>query len=158
MLTRNLDGVPKCDVYCFIAPCTAFSPAGKNKGIEDPNGALVFAAIMYIQEKRPVAVLSENVASCAQKHKASMQLLVDTIRGLGYEATRRITSTYVFGIPQIRKRWYMQAVRNDALRSNDGGVPHRLEPFGVCIPLKRLITPVARRGCRRRASSRCSAW
>ena len=103
VLTRSLDGAPECDVYCFIAPCTAFSPAGKNKGIADPNGALVFAAIMYIQEKRPVVVLSENVANFAQMHKATMQLVADTIRGLGYEVTWRMLSTDDFGIHQIRR-------------------------------------------------------
>ena len=90
MLTRNLNGAPKCDVYCFAAPCTAFNPAGKKKGIEDPKGALVFATILYIQDKRPVAVLSETVVNFAQKHKASMQFVVDTIRGLGYEVSWRI--------------------------------------------------------------------
>ena len=86
-------------MFCCIAPCTAFSPAGKNKGIEDPRGAPVFATIMYIQEKRPVAVLSKNVINCAQKSKASMKLLVDTIRGLGYAMSWRILYTNDFGIP-----------------------------------------------------------
>ena len=143
-LTRSLDDVPERDVHCFTAPCTAFNPTRENKGIADQNGALVFATIMYVQEKRPAAVLSENVATFAQKHEAAMQLLVNTIRGLGLRSDLAYSlSKDNVGIPQIRKRWYTQAVRNDALRPKSvvGGVHDWPEPLGTRIPLQRLITP-----------------
>ena len=118
----------RCAVY-------GVQPRGEEEGLADPNWALVFAAIMYIQEKRLAVAFSENVANFAQKHKASMQLVVDISAGLGYAVTWRMPSTDDFGIPQIRKRWYTQAVRNDALRSKSiGGVPDWPEPLGVRIP------------------------
>ena len=65
-------------------------------------GALVFAAIMHMQEKRLVVALSENVANFLQKHKASMHLLVDTIRGLAYEVSWRIIFHKLLCLTEIR--------------------------------------------------------
>ena len=84
-----------------------------------------------------MVVLSKDVANIAQKHKVALQFLANTIRGLGLRSDLAYSlSKDNVGIPQIRKRWYVQVVRNVALRSKGvvGGVRDWLEPLGVRIP------------------------
>ena len=148
VLNRDIASVPTCDVYCFTAPCQAFSTAGKGLGVQDPRGAVIFAALSFIEAKKPKAILSENVPAFATRHKDAMQFLIKTIEEYGYHVWWKILCTEDYGIPQARKRWYMMAVKKSCCRTRMMGVSTWPTPLGYGIPLQELVTPVLPSGWR----------
>ena len=142
IMTRDNMSTPRCDVYSFTSPCQSFSTAGKGKGMSDPRGAVMLKALEYIEKRKPTAVLAENVAALTTRHRNVIQYMEKFLTEKGYKVFWRILSTADYGIPQVRKRWYMMAVSSTHFRSRAGGVGLWPAPLARNIPLSRLITPV----------------
>ena len=93
----------------------------------------------FSHEYKPKAVFSENVPTLlSRRHKAFGEFIVKEIERAGYEVQVRILNTKDFHIPQNRKRWYLQAVRNDVLRHN-APIVWWPTPCGPPIAIKHMI-------------------
>ena len=102
------------DLYCIGPPCQPFSPAGLNKGDEDPR-SLVDHSLQYISDFKPAAVMMENVANLASaKHKSTLDRILHRLHESGYKTKRAVLNTAVHGgVGQNRRRLYLVAVRKD---------------------------------------------
>lgn len=111
---------PSPDVVCAGFPCQAFSKAGKQNGFKDTRGTLFREIIriikFYKSEDRPKILILENVRNLASHDQGNTWLTIrHEIKKAGYNVceTPIIMAPKDIGIPQLRDRAIILAVRND---------------------------------------------
>jgi len=101
------------DLFAGGLPCPPFSVAGKQLGEKDERN-LFPAALRLIDEIRPRAIMIENVRGFLSavfedyRHNLKSQL-----KKLGYEADWRLLNASEFGVPQLRPRVVIVAIKKD---------------------------------------------
>ncbi len=99
------------DLLAGGLPCPPFSIAGEQLGPDDERD-LFPQALRLIKESRPAAVMLENVRGFATKRfEPYRQWLFGQLRGLGYEVDSRLLVASDFGVPQLRPRFVLVALR-----------------------------------------------
>lgn len=105
-------------------PCQPFSKAGYwSKGdslrLDDPRAETLAAYLRVLQDTTPAAFLLENVEGLAYRGKdEGLHLLIDAIETINkktrskYRPKFQILNAADYGVPQIRKRVIMIAVRD----------------------------------------------
>ena len=112
---QEFDGRPYKGIDLFAAglPCPPFSVAGKQLGDLDERN-LFPAALRLIDEMRPKAVMIENVrgflSAVFDDYRASLKKQLDA---LGYYTDWRLLNASDFGVPQLRPRVVIVAIRKD---------------------------------------------
>jgi DNA (cytosine-5)-methyltransferase 1 len=110
----NAKDIPDHDLLCAGFPCQPFSIIGSRQGFSDPRGTLFFEIIRIIREKKPKAVLLENVRQLASIDKGkTLASIKDSLERLGYYVDYRILNALNFGVPQKRERILIVATRKD---------------------------------------------
>jgi DNA (cytosine-5)-methyltransferase 1 len=101
------------DLVAGGLPCPPFSVAGKQLGRGDERN-LFPDALRIVDECRPRAVLIENVRGFLDAVFSDYRhQLKDQLRKLGYEVDWRLFNASDFGVPQLRPRVMIVAVRSD---------------------------------------------
>lgn len=99
--------IPDFDILCAGFPCQPFSIAGLRKGFEDSRGTLFFEVARILKEKRPKAFLLENVKGIVNHDNGNtLDVIMNTLDELGYDARGKVLNALDYGIPQNRERWY----------------------------------------------------
>lgn len=105
---RDYRGV---DLLAAGLPCPPFSIAGKQLGSDDERDMFP-TALRLIEEANPRAVLIENVRGLATKRFAEYRTRVlERLRGLGYAADWQILNASSYGVPQLRPRFILVAIK-----------------------------------------------
>lgn len=118
---NHFDGRPYkgVDLLAGGLPCPPFSVAGKQLGEQDERN-LFPAAIRLIDEIRPKAVMIENVRGFLSPVFEDYRLhLKAEFRKLGYKVDWRLLNASDFGVPQLRPRVVIVAMRNDLVEAFD---------------------------------------
>ena len=113
---REFDGRPYkgVDVLAGGVPCPPFSVAGKQLGADDERD-LFPEALRLARECEPAAVMLENVPGLAQARFAGYrEQVLRQLAGLGYQADWQVLNACDFGVPQLRPRFILVAMRPDA--------------------------------------------
>jgi DNA (cytosine-5)-methyltransferase 1 len=101
------------DLIAGGVPCPPFSVAGKQLGADDERDMFP-AALDIISKIRPRAVMLENVQGLASaKFKDYRDALLKRFSRLGYEVEWRVLQAANFGVPQLRPRFILVALRPD---------------------------------------------
>lgn len=105
--------IPKMDILTAGFPCQAFSSVGLKEGFADHRGNLFFETARVINEKKPRAVLLENVANLVKHDEGkTFQVIKDTLEALKYHVTYKVMNAKEYGdIPQQRNRIYIVAFK-----------------------------------------------
>ena len=110
---RELDGhdYRGVDLLAGGVPCTPFSIAGKQLGADDERD-LFPEAVRIIREARPTAIMLENVPGLATArfdgYRISMLLELER---LDYVPAWKVLNASAFGVPQLRPRFVLVAVK-----------------------------------------------
>lgn len=88
-------------------PCQTFSSAGKQAGLSDPRGRLVFEVIKWARITRPEWIACEEVSEVLPIWRA----FASDLREMGYHATALLLNAADYGVPQSRKRAFLMASR-----------------------------------------------
>ena len=97
--------VPDHDVLFAGFPCQAFSIIGLKGGFEDTRGALFFDIARILKEKRPRAFILENVKQLVGHDRGrTLEIILRTLRDLGYFVQYKVLNALDFGLPQKRER------------------------------------------------------
>ncbi|WP_342319528.1 DNA cytosine methyltransferase [Corynebacterium mayonis] len=114
MDVHDLDGTQwkdQVDLFAGGVPCPPFSIAGKQLGAEDERD-LFPQALRLVEEIDPRAVMIENVKGLAQKRFDSYRgQLLKAFSDLGYETQWKIFQAADFGVPQLRPRFILIALK-----------------------------------------------
>jgi DNA (cytosine-5)-methyltransferase 1 len=87
-------------------PCQSFSQAGKQKGLHDPQGTLIFEFLRFIAEISPPFFVMENVANLKGISKGTLLAeILSEMNNLGYCVDYRILNAAQYGSPQKRRRF-----------------------------------------------------
>lgn len=107
--------IPDCDVLTAGFPCQPFSIAGLQRGFKDRDGNLFFEITRIIDAKRPKVVFLENVPNLMEHDDGKTFLVIfNGLAQFGYTVYYRVLASNDYGnLPQIRKRIYIVAIRED---------------------------------------------
>ena len=109
-------------------PCPPFSIAGKQNGRDDKRD-LFPAALRLVREIKPQAVLLENVRGFATRRFDSYRdELMRELAMLGLESDWHVLNARDFGVPQLRRRWVLVALRPEAMAKFTWPVGERRAP------------------------------
>ncbi len=110
---REVDGrhYRGIDLLAGGVPCPPFSAAGKQLGPSDDRD-LFPEALRLVRESKPAAVMLENVRGFAMEKFISYRRdLLEQLELLGYRPDWRVLEAARFGVPQLRPRFFLVALR-----------------------------------------------
>lgn len=129
---RPFNGV---DLMAGGLPCPPFSVAGKQLGDKDERN-LFPAAIRLVDEIRPKGVMIENVKGFLSPTFEEYRLhLKSEFKKLGYHLDWRLLNSSDFGVPQLRPRVVIVALRTDLVEAFDWPdvLPHNPPVVGEAL-------------------------
>ena len=110
------------DLLAGGVPCPPFSVAGKQLGQDDERD-LFPEALRLVREAKPAAVLLENVKGLASarfsEYRAS---ILAELNRLGYDADWKLIEAASYGVPQLRPRFILVAMRKRQFKNFTWGV------------------------------------
>jgi DNA (cytosine-5)-methyltransferase 1 len=107
------------DLIAGGVPCPPFSIAGKQLGADDERDMFP-TALNIVSEIKPRAVLLENVQGlAAKKFKDYRDALQKRLSKIGYDSDWRLLQASDFGVPQLRPRFILVALRHDDMKHFD---------------------------------------
>lgn len=111
----SAENIPDFDVLTAGFPCQPFSIAGLQKGFKDRDGNHFFEITRIIDAKRPKVVFLENVPNLMEHDNGKTFLVIyNGLAQFGYSVYYRVLASNEYGnLPQIRKRIYIVAIRDD---------------------------------------------
>ena len=119
--------VPDHNILLAGFPCQAFSQAGLRHGFEDTRGTLFFDVARIIAEKRPNAILLENVKNLKGHDKGrTFAKIKETLEELEYTFDAKVLRAADFGVPQNRERIFIVCF--------DKRIGGELVPFEFPVP------------------------
>lgn len=116
------------DLLAGGVPCPPFTIAGKQLGADDERD-LFPEALHLIEQIRPKAVMLENVPGFASAKFASYRNdLISKLMRLHYEVQWRILQASDYGVPQLRPRFVLVALRQPYAQRFGWPIPQRIIP------------------------------
>lgn len=101
------------DLLAGGVPCPPFSHAGLRLGADDERD-LFPEALRLVEECRPKALMLENVRGLLDsKFRDYRTDILDRLRALGYDGRWQLVQAAQFGVPQLRPRAILTALRED---------------------------------------------
>ncbi len=110
---RHVDGAQYhgVDLLAGGVPCPPFSVAGGQLGAADERD-LFPEALRLVREAGPAAVMLENVKGLAErKFSDYRQGVINELEGLGYEIYWQVLNACEYGVPQLRPRFVLVAIK-----------------------------------------------
>jgi DNA (cytosine-5)-methyltransferase 1 len=107
------------DLLCGGPPCQSFSQIGKQGGLSDDRGPLLFEVVRFAEALKPKAILIEQVKGLrtAKDLKGErggiFAALLDALTGLGYSVQWQILNSADYGVAQTRERLFIVALAGD---------------------------------------------
>lgn len=99
------------DLLAGGVPCPPFSIAGKQLGADDERD-LFPQALRLVEECEPAAVMLENVRGLSGARFAGYrEQVLQRLADLGYAADWQVLNASEFGVPQLRPRFILVALR-----------------------------------------------
>lgn len=130
----NAARIKNDDIYLFAGcpPCQNFSrqnPSNKKKSIEDRK-KLLFEFLRIIEEIKPPFILMENVPGIKSDfNKVILDEFLERLKRY-YYVKENILNAADYGVPQVRKRFVLHAVRED--------INKELESIGFVFDLPKV--------------------
>lgn len=99
------------DLVAGGVPCPPFSKAGKQLGKDDERD-LFPAALKIIEKTKPKAVMLENVSGLLDPKFDEYRAGIDQrLKGMGFETFWKLHNASDYGVPQLRPRVILVALR-----------------------------------------------
>jgi DNA (cytosine-5)-methyltransferase 1 len=128
---HHFDGLPfrgSIDLLAGGVPCPPFSIAGKRRGADDERD-LFPQALRLVEEIDPAAVMLENVPGLATaRFDGYRSQVIALLSRLGYEASWQVLNACQFGVPQLRPRFVLVAMKPAAFAHFSWPQPQQTPP------------------------------
>jgi DNA (cytosine-5)-methyltransferase 1 len=119
------------DLLSGGVPCPPFSVAGKQLGGQDERD-LFPAALRLIEQASPRAVLLENVPGLAARRFGGYRAqILHRLHALGYQTWWDLVHASDHGVPQLRPRFVLVAIRPPWAAGSRGRSPRRCRSRSV---------------------------
>lgn len=113
--------MPKFDLMIAGFPCQSFSVIGRQTGIKDPRGQIIYYLIRIIEETKPKIFILENVKGLITHDKGkTFNEIISTLTEIGYTVFHKVLNSIDYGIPHMRQRVFIVGFRgNLEVKSED---------------------------------------
>lgn len=114
---KDVDGnkYKNIDMIVGGSPCQSFSFVGKQKGLEDERGNLIFQFIRVIKEAQPKIFIFENVKGLTTHEDGkTFDFVKSKFSELNYDIQYSILNGKDYGIPQSRNRLFMVGINKNS--------------------------------------------
>jgi DNA (cytosine-5)-methyltransferase 1 len=127
------------DLLAGGVPCPPFSKAGKKLGPDDERD-LFPTALEMVRVIQPRAVMLENVAGLMEaKFAEYREYIRESLHNMGYRTDWQLLNASDFGVPQLRPRFILVALREDIWPFFEWPTPLEGEPPTVGDALFDLV-------------------
>lgn len=116
-------------------PCQSFSLAGKQLGLKDERGMLLFEIVRFCEALEPKVILVEQVKGLLsskgskQRKGEIFEKFLIALENAGYSSKWRVITAADYGVPQLRERLFVIAT----LGKNGFSFPERIyAPLKEC--------------------------
>lgn len=98
-------------------PCQSFSLAGKQRGLDDERGLLLFEIIRFANEMQPKVIFLEQVKGLLSskgknnRHGEVFEKFLKALEAIDYTPKWRVVMAADYGVPQLRERLFVIATR-----------------------------------------------
>jgi DNA (cytosine-5)-methyltransferase 1 len=121
------EDIPKFDYLFAGFPCQSFSASGKRNGFADTRGTLFFEIERILSHHNPQGFILENVEGLVRhdiqnkndKIGRTFDVILTSLKKLGYYVTWKVLDSKDFGIPQSRKRVYIVGSKKGTVDLNN---------------------------------------
>lgn len=128
----------RVDVVIGGPPCQGFSSVGK-RVLDDERNELLKDFIVLSLELKPMAILMENVPNVlGSTHAPLVTELTERLAESGYSAKTIVLQATDYGVPQIRRRAFLLAIRR-GFRFLEPFFPAPTQEKGVPINVEQAI-------------------
>jgi DNA (cytosine-5)-methyltransferase 1 len=104
------------DLLAGGVPCPPFSIAGKQLGADDERD-LFPRALRLVEQCQPAAIMLENVRGLSTARFAGYrQQVLDRLHELEYDASWQVLNASEYGVPQLRPRFILVAMKADTFK------------------------------------------
>jgi DNA (cytosine-5)-methyltransferase 1 len=111
------------DLLTAGPPCQGFSKIGLRQ-LDDPRNQLLRHTAELVEGLQPKLAVVENVPPVSwDGHSALFDELSDTLDIAGYETYAEVLEAWRFGVPQLRRRLFIVALRRDLALEADTLLP-----------------------------------
>lgn len=101
------------DLLAGGVPCPPFSIAGKQLGANDERDLFAWA-VEQVKVIQPRALMLENVRGLSMPRFAGYrQHVLDQLNDIGYSAEWRLMEAHEYGVPQLRPRFVLVAMKHE---------------------------------------------
>ena len=102
------------DIIIGGSPCQSFSFVGKQKGLEDARGNLIFEFIRVVKECNPKMFIFENVKGLTTHESGNtFNYVLSKFNELDYNISYNILKATDYGIPQSRQRLFLIGINKN---------------------------------------------
>jgi DNA (cytosine-5)-methyltransferase 1 len=102
------------DIIIGGSPCQSFSFVGKQKGLEDDRGNLIFEFIRVVKECKPKMFIFENVKGLTTHESGkTFNYVLSKFSELDYTISYNILKAADYGIPQSRQRLFLIGINKN---------------------------------------------
>jgi DNA (cytosine-5)-methyltransferase 1 len=116
------------DLFAGGVPCPPFSIAGKQLGADDERD-LFPQALRLVEDCEPAAVMLENVRGLSTARFAPYrEQVLARLAELGYQADWQVLNASEFGVPQLRPRFILVAMKTAAYERFEWPGPIKTPP------------------------------
>lgn len=111
------EDIPNHTILCAGFPCQPFSHIGKRQGFKHPTqGTMFYEIVRILKVKKPACIFLENVPGLINHDEGrTLQVILDSLKDLGYFVRFTTLNAKDFGVPQNRERFYLVGFRDKNL-------------------------------------------
>lgn len=121
-------GVKSVDVLVGGPPCQGFSLSNRRgRSIDDPRSKLMWEAIRLVGELQPKVFVIENVPGLLSFKDFAYEVM-KSFEDKGYVVRVNMLDACSYGVPQYRKRIFIQGIRKDLKRVPKYAPPTHFDP------------------------------
>jgi len=116
------------DIVVGGSPCQSFSFVGKQKGLDDDRGNLIFEFIRVIKECKPKMFIFENVKGLTTHDSGkTFEYVLSKFKELNYSIQYNILKATEYGIPQSRQRLFLIGINEEMSHVQINFPPPKIE-------------------------------
>lgn len=111
------ESLPDFEVFTGGFPCQSYSLAGRREGLADVRGTLFFDIVRMLKERRPPALLLENVKNIQSTNEGrDFEVILEHLRDCGYHIKHDVLGGHTHGnVPQCRERMFIVGFLNPCI-------------------------------------------
>lgn len=118
------------DLLTAGPPCQGFS-RNRGRSLDDPRNALLGKTAALIVDLKPKAAVIENVPPLFyEAHNRAFEDLMEVLLDAGYDVFPKVLDAWRHGVPQMRRRLFVVAVRSGLGLADQDPFPAGLETNG----------------------------